>query len=185
MLRGVERLLRRTSYAKGLWQDGICLWQISQWKNTDWAYGLPSCIVFVAERETGSRTPSSKSGVVSIPLELVFPELMLGIARPFSIMTFLILWPMTRYGQHIILNFTSHLKIIMAKFYLRYIFNCLYFYVFTKNMTHIVNKCTREPKTEKKEHTHLAHWSHNNIIMAWVMQLPKWLNDTQEGLAQQ
>lgn len=44
----------------------------------------------------------------------------------------------------------------MAKFYLRYIFNCLYFYVFTKNMTQIVNKCTREPKTEKNEHTHLA-----------------------------
>ena len=44
----------------------------------------------------------------------------------------------------------------MAKFYLRYIFNCLCFYVFTKNMTQIVNKCTREPKTEKNEHTHLA-----------------------------
>ena len=53
-------------------------------------------------------------------------------------------------------EFYFHLKIIMAKFYLRYIFNCLYFYVFTKNMTQIVNKCTREPKTEKNEHTHLA-----------------------------
>ena len=53
-------------------------------------------------------------------------------------------------------EFYLHLKIIMVKFYLRYIFNCLYFYVFTKNMTQIVNKCMREPKTEMNEHTHLA-----------------------------
>lgn len=88
----------------------------------------------------GSRTPTSKSSVVSIPLDLVFPKLMLGITRSFSIMILVILWSVIHLWATHNFEFYFHLKIIMAKFYLRYIFNYLYFYVFTKNMRQIVNK---------------------------------------------